>query len=104
MDEKRKRAYRYVLYWAMLDTRRLALARPLFPRLLNPFVWRKTDARIRRAAELADWLHNLSLFSALNFEDFNERTFWREYEHFEKHKPEYRFSEFKAVFDRVLAE
>jgi hypothetical protein len=82
MDEKRKRAYRYLLYQAMLEIRILQwqVYSPL--RLLNPFHAWRVIKRVRRSGALADLLHNMALFSALDFEHFKEDYFWEEYERF----------------------
>ncbi len=60
MDEHRKNAYRYLLYWAMLDIRgvRWITHRPL--RLLNPLTLRRELRRASRAGAEADRLHNLA--------------------------------------------
>ena len=103
MDETRKRAYRYLLYRAMLDIHPVGWMPLGFFHLLNPFARRGVVARVRRAGAVADWLHNLAMFSAHDFEGFDEQWFWREHEHFERKNPEYDLSEYKRVFERVLA-
>ena len=103
MDEMRKRAYRYLLYRAMLDIRPMAWSPVRFVRLLNPFLRHREVARIRRTGVIADWLHNLAAFSAHDFDGFDEQWFWPEYESFEKANPEFQLSHFKGVFERVLA-
>lgn len=75
MEHRRKQAYRYLLYRAMLDIRPICWM-PLGS--FNPFRWKETAGRVRRAGVIADWLHNLALFSALDFERFDEDWFWRE--------------------------
>jgi hypothetical protein len=103
MDEMRKRAYRYLLYRAMLEIRPVAWMAFSFARILNPYLWRQSNIRIRRAGTIADWMHNLAFFSAHDFEGFNEGRFWNEYEGLEKRYPEYHVSDFKRVFEHVLA-
>jgi hypothetical protein len=65
MDEQRKRAYRNLLYWAMLDLRSHT---PVSPYTLlhwwNPRIWLRCVAQLRRTVIIADWLHNLAMFSA----------------------------------------
>jgi hypothetical protein len=73
MDERRKRAYRYLLYRAMLDIRPIA-----WLRLRNPPRWPDEVRRIRQAGALADWLHNLALFSSLDFTRFDEECSWKD--------------------------
>jgi hypothetical protein len=104
MDEQRKRAYRYLLYNAMLEIRPIAWMPFGFFRCLNPFYWRSTSQRILRAGVIADWLHNLAHFSALDFERFDEEWFWREYSAFEGKYPAFRLSKYKDLFERILSE
>ena len=80
MDEQRQHAYRYLLYWAMLEIRPLGWLCWGWFRGWNPFYWRREGRRIRCAGAIADWLHNLALFSSLNFEGFSEEWFWRDFE------------------------
>lgn len=103
MDEKRKKAYRYLLYHAMLDIRPIAWMPSGLIRLLNPFRWRETVSRIRRAGVVADWLHNLALFSVVDFERFDEEWFWRELRNFENRHPDFSLSSYKDVFERELS-
>ena len=78
MDEARKKAYRLLLYHAMLDIGPIQW----LPRSWNPFRWRRQLRLHQRAGEIADWLHNLAQFSALDFEGFDEDWFWREFRQF----------------------
>jgi hypothetical protein len=104
MDEASKRAYRHLLYRAMLDIRPIAWMPLGFFRLLNPFAWRRTVIRIREAGEIADYLHNLAHFSALDFEHFDEEWFWRELNRFnEVHPPRFGRSSYREEFERVLS-
>lgn len=80
MDEQRNRAYRWLLYTAMLDIRRLQWAGLSWWSRCNPFVWRQISAQIRAAGYVAEGLHNLALFSALDFEHFEEARFWSDFQ------------------------
>jgi len=100
MDNNRKYAYRYVIYWAMLEIRGLhwQANRPL--RLLNPVtlyrVWRKA----LRAGMIAEWLHNAAHFSTFEFEGFREDWFWNEHNRLVK-----QFGDgwnYRAVFEARL--
>ena len=104
MDEHRKSAYRYLIYRALLDIRPLAWLRLGTFRILNPLHWRSELRLIRRAGAIADWLHNIALFSALDFERFDEAWFWRELENLNKKHPEYGLISYKEIFERKLAE
>lgn len=80
MDDDRKYAYRYVIYWAMLDTRGLQwqAIRPL--RLLNPITLYRVWRHAVRAGAIAEWLHNAAHFSTFDFEGFREDRFWSEHD------------------------
>jgi hypothetical protein len=104
MDENRKNAYRYLLYWAMLDIRRLAWMQwvPGW-RTLSPFYWRQRFRGIQYAGCLADWLHNLALFSSLDFERFDEQRFWQDFEFLvTKRISSAEPNHFREVFERRL--
>jgi hypothetical protein len=102
MDEHRKSAYRYLLYWAMLDIRGIQWIayRPL--RLLNPFLLRRELRRASRVGAVADWLHNLAAYAADDFEGFKEDWFWREHEHLVKRHGD--CWSYRKTFDRRLEE
>ena len=80
MTEPEKRAYRCILYHALLEIRPVEwLGRSWRDRLL-PTRWIENRRRVRMAGALADWLHNLALFSALEFEGFDQEWFWTDYD------------------------
>ena len=99
MERRRKQAYRYLLYHAMLDIRPITW---MSLRFLNPFCWRKTAAQIRRAGVIADWLHNLAFFSAIDFDRFDEDLFWDDFRQCENRHPEFQLTIYKDVFEREL--
>jgi hypothetical protein len=103
MDAQRQKAYRYLLYHAMLDIRQIAWTPFGFSRFLNPFKWRATNQRIRRAGVVADWLHNLALFSALDFERFDEERFWRDFRLVNEQNPDFQLAHYEDAFERVLS-
>ena len=78
MEERQIRAYRRLLYWAMLDIRMLCQSRGR--RLLSPLEWRRQYDRSRTAGAIADWLHNLALYASGTLEEFNCNHFWKEYD------------------------
>lgn len=102
MDDHRKRAYRYLLYWAMLEIRPIAWLRLRTLRLLNPWHWRNEVRRIRGAGAIADWLHNLALFSALDFARFDEARFWGELDDLIRRHPEYELGHYRNLFEQEL--
>lgn len=102
MDEDRKNAYRYILYYAMLEIRGVQwiTGRPLG--LLNPLELRRRVRVALRAGAVANWLHNLALFAATDFDGFRERRFWREYDDLVRR---YRGGiDYRATFEQRLAE
>jgi hypothetical protein len=105
MDENRKSAFRYLMYWAIvLDVRPVAWFSIRWLHIWNPFYWRRELRRIRYAGAVADWLHNLALFSSLEFERFDEARFWKDLEFLEEYYPEFLPSRFRKIFDERLRE
>ncbi|HEV7225955.1 MAG TPA: hypothetical protein VGN42_24835 [Pirellulales bacterium] len=102
MNEKRRKAYRYLLYHAMLDIRPIAWTHFSIFRSINPFKWQASLRQIRRAGIVADWLHNLALFSALDYEHFEEEWFWRDFDSYNARHPELQLSDYRDVFEREL--
>ena len=100
MDERRKYAYRFLLYWAMLDVRTVAW----LSLSCNLFAWPGLVRRVRRAGATADWLHNLALFSALDFRNFDEGRFWNDFESLRKRYPDVDLNHYRWAFDRALSE
>jgi hypothetical protein len=101
MDERRKQAYRSLLYWATLDIRPLYW---LALRSLSPVHWRRQLSRIRRAGALADWMHNLAMFSAQDFAGFDEERFWQDLLWYEQRHPEWGLTQYRHRFDQWLTE
>ena len=102
MNEHRKDAYRYLLYWALLDIRGIEWITYRAWRFLNPLILRRELRRASRAGAIADWLHNLAHYSSLDFDGFDENLFWKGYERFvNKHGDPWKFRE---VFERRLRE
>ena len=102
MDAHRKSAYRFLLYWALLEIRGVQWITYHPLRLLNPFILRRELRRASRAGALADWLHNLARFSVNDFEKFDEEMFWQDYERLAKrHGDDWNY---RGVFERRLEE
>ncbi len=78
LSESEKKAYRHLLYHAMVDIRTLCQSRGR--ELTNPFAWRKQYRNSRIAGALADWLHNLAQHAATDFDGFDTDWFWVEYD------------------------
>jgi hypothetical protein len=86
MTEARKNLYRKLLYVAMLEMR----MHSSWPsRLFYSWNW---NGRSRRSVlqfinNLTDWLHNLALYSSLDFEGFEEELFWQDCQAFREQFP-----------------
>jgi hypothetical protein len=105
MDDRRKNAYRYLLYWAMLDIRPIAWLRWFHGwRVLNPFDWRWKFRMVRYAGSLADSLHNLALFSSIDFEGFDEDWFWKDLECVNTRYPDFAPGRYRGIFEERLKE
>ena len=101
LDDEQKNAYRYLIYRAMLEIRRIQWITHSPIRLLNPFaLWRKLSGA-SRAGAIANWMHNLALASSKDFMDFNEEWFWKECDGYYR---EFRISYYRDVFDQRLKE
>jgi hypothetical protein len=103
VDDQRKHAYRYLLYWAMLDIRPLGWLRWSWFRAWNPSYWRQELRRIRCAGAIADWMHNLALYSSVNFQGFNEEWFWRDFESVRTRYPEFGLERYRNLFDQRVS-
>jgi hypothetical protein len=103
MEPYRAAAYRHLLYWAMLDIRRLSSIR-LGSKWWNPFRRTMLVRESIRAGEIADWLHNLALFSQADFDGFNEDRFWNEYEWYRQRNPDFDSYGYRDQFERFMRE
>ncbi len=101
MDANKKYAYRFLLYWAMLDIRPIAWS-PQGGEWINPFFWRSHIRRIRALGELAEWLHNMADFSTRDFAGFDQQRFWDEFERLRtKH---HGCQHYRSLFQNALTE
>src|SRR3954463_16520372 len=100
MDEQRKHAYRWLLYWAMLDIRPLGWSGGSWCQKLNPYFWRSRSRRVRIAGAVAEWLHNLAIFSALDFARFDEERFWKDYQWMLDNNPRLGLERYRSEFER----
>ena len=106
MDEARKRAYRYMLYYAMLNIRMNIPCGPYSRRYMHwwsPAFWYRVLRRHRYNMALADALHNLAQFSADDFRDFDESMFWKGYERFHRRFGDKWGMNLRSIFDKVCA-
>ncbi|MFT5304042.1 MAG: hypothetical protein ACI814_004865 [Mariniblastus sp.] len=101
MDTSRKDAYRYLLYWAMLDIRGIAWYRFQWWR-----PWRLvTQLRFaRRAGYIADAMHNLAQHAALDFDRFDEAAFWDALDYSQSQSRLVEPARYRQLFDDRLAQ
>ena len=102
MDELHRNAYRNLLYRAMIDIRTLCQSRNSASR--NPFEWYRQYHRSRVAVALADWLHNLAMYAARDFESFDEELFWQAYERVLIRFPNSVLQHYRVSFGHFLQE
>ena len=100
MDEQRKHAYRWLLYWAMLDIRPLRWIGGGWRQRLNPFCWWSQSRQVRCAGAIAEWLHNLAIYSTLDFARFDEERFWRDYQWMLEKDPGAGLERYRTEFER----
>ena len=97
MDDRTKAAYRHLLYVAMLEFRTLE-----FKESWNPLAWRRRYRQALLAGAVADWLHNLAHFSALDFAGFDEKWFWRDHHNLCRRFPGDRLERYREIFDESM--
>lgn len=102
MDENRKRAYRLMLYLAMLYIRPIQHYLDFDLTWFTGFSWRKRKRYIRIQGAVANWLHNLAQFSALDFNGFDEDEFWQDYDRLKRAHP--CLPDYRDRFESWLAE
>jgi hypothetical protein len=100
MNDQTKAAYRHLLYVAMIATR--SCCRPRAKASHNPLIWRRQYHESRIAGQLADWLHNLALYSSLDFTGFEEEHFWYEHTLICKRYPGVGFERYREIFDEYF--
>jgi hypothetical protein len=101
MDELRQKAYRHLLYLAMVDIRTYCQHR-LGPSR-NPLVWFRQYHDSLIAGAVADWLHNLANGSSFLQHGFPEESFWKEHAYLCKRFPKADLQRYRRVFDDYLA-
>jgi len=103
VDEQRKHAYRWLLHWATLDIRRLQWVGGGWRDRLHPLRWGEPSEQVRVSGAIADWLHNLAMFSAVDFAQFDEEWFWREYQWLLDRHPKAGLEKYRAEFERCAS-
>ena len=104
LSDAEKKAYRNLLYWAMLDIRMLCQSRGR--EYSNPFKIWEQYRRSRLAGALADWLHNLAQHAATDFESFDTEWFWREHDGLQQRYAEMKVGEwmdYRARYEEHLS-
>ena len=99
MKKSQKQAYRFLLYWGYVEIRPIQWS---FTGLIFLFRPVSTIRYIQQNGALADWLHNLALYSTLDFEGFDEDRFWEDGVYFGKKHPE-TYERYKLLYEQELA-
>lgn len=100
MNDQTKAAYRHLIYVALLAIRNHCQSRSKASR--NPLVWKRQYHASRIAGKLADWQHNLALYSSLDFAGFEEQHFWHEHKLICQSWPGAGFERYREIFDEYL--
>src|SRR5687767_8111029 len=69
-------------------------------RTWNPIHWQRESRRVRWAGAIANWLHNLALYSSHDFLGFNEEWFWRDFESVRLQFPEFGMDRYREMFEQ----
>lgn len=89
MTNSDKYAYRRLLYRALVEIRAICLN--------DTTEQRDSREGVEQCRALADWTHNLALFSASDFEGFNPDIFWREHGRICEAHPQ--LTKFRQIFE-----
>ena len=98
MDAAQKYAYRYLIYQGTLWIRPIAFVGLRWWERWNLLYWLRERKRVRNAGDVANWLHNLALFSATDFEGFDEVAFWAGLEWLRGVHPDERLENFRTTY------
>ncbi|WP_431475564.1 hypothetical protein [Massilia eburnea] len=104
MDFAQKYAYRYLIYQGTLAIRPIAFVGSEWWQRWNLVYWRRKRTQIRSAGQVANWLHNAALFSAIDFDGFDEDVFWSELDALKSAFPGNEFERFRDIFLCALFE
>lgn len=104
MEVANKYAYRYLMYEAMLSIRPIRDLGFAWWERWNPVHWLLARKRIRSAGDVANWMHNLALYSAIDFDGFDEDAFWTELGCLERTFPGGSFERFRDIFVSAVFE
>lgn len=103
ITNEKKEAYRFLMYYSFLHIRSIeGMANPSSI-IINPFRIVKIVKYINEAGAVANWMHNLALFSSLGFRGFKENEFWQSSQHLKKKYPE-TFAYLKGIYESRLRE
>ena len=99
MDEKRKQAYRYLLYKAMVYGKMYNKGIPSF----NPFKMKRQLVYVANVGAFDYWLHNLAYYNYTDeWDKFREDWFWEEYKRWIKINPNLFLKSYKEIFEEEL--
>lgn len=102
MDDKKKDGYLHLMYRAFVEIRLYsAMYYQIKSSWWNPFRWVKFYKHLRQINRLADALHNLPLYLKSDNTIFDEDSFWRYLEAYEKQYVTYEKDSYKSIFNKV---
>lgn len=99
MDDNRKNAYRYLLYYFLIEIRTIPTP--------SQTIAHDSDALTLHsyyAGAVAYQLHNFALVCANDFRGFDEGQFWAGIQHFSINNPKININHYQKVFDDRLVE
>ena len=96
MNDKRKNAYRYLLYCFLIDIRTVPI--PSQPKRTNEQLTHYSYY----AGSVAYHLHNFALAAATDFIGFDEDSFWSGLEGFMCMNPSLSLAHYRKIFDQQL--
>ncbi|RZJ90255.1 MAG: hypothetical protein EOO60_09150 [Hymenobacter sp.] len=101
MTEERKRLYRELVRWAMIDMRMYSSW--AYSSGLVLLLRRRRSHRqlLRFLNAMNDWLHNVALYSTVDFIGFREDLFWQDYQRFRSRYPADRWA---ALTEKTIQE
>lgn len=104
MEVAKKYAYRYLMYDAMLCIRPIRHLGFAWWERWNPVYWLQARKRIQSAGAVANWMHNLALYSANDFDGFEEDAFWTGLAYLERAFPGDGFERYREIFASAVFE
>ncbi len=104
MEKVRAKAYRYIIYYGLLDIRGLTWYAWDKRQKWSPWFLFLSIDKIRARGAIAECLHNLGQFSANDFVGFDESWFWKEYDQMKARYGKHWPNDYREIFESRLTE